>query len=215
MEPGTPTSFIPKRPVASEPVVEHSSHRSVGLLSLITIIIVLGTALSYGALYLYKGSLTSQKGTLDTSINDAQNEIGSEFVSDMKRLNDRIDGVKELIKNHVVVTPIFDALQSTTLRSVQYKTFGYTLVTDTLTRAQTVAVSITGTAKSYSTIALQSDAFSKNSLIKNPVFSNLSVNDRTNTVDFKLAFDVSIDDLSFEKFVKSLDASSEVTGEQP
>jgi hypothetical protein len=209
MEPGTPTSFIPKRPVTSEPVsVNRSSSRTIGLFSLITFVVVVGTALSYAGVYLWEKQLVDQKKSLGDSIGQAQNEIGSDFLADMKRLNDRIGGVKSLIKTHVVITPIFEALQNSTLRSVQYKTFGYTLVSDTLTKDQTVVVSLTGTAKNYSTIALQSDAFIKESLIKNPVFSGLSINDKTGRVDFKLVFDVDIKDLSFETFIKKLQKDS-------
>lgn len=210
MEPGTPTSFIPKRPVMSEPVSTGKT-RSIGLFSLLTFVVVIGTALSYGGVYLYKNKLLSDKSSLNVSIDEAQNEIGSDFLSDMKRLNDRIVGVKSLLKTHIVVTPIFDALQSSTLRSVQYKTFGYSFSTDSLTKEQSILVSLTGTAKNYSTIALQSDAFAKNNLIKNPVFSGLSINEKTGAVEFKLAFDVSVEDLSFEKFVSKLPVLPQVT----
>jgi polyisoprenoid-binding protein YceI len=65
-------------------------------------------------------------------------------------------------------------------------------------------VELTGSAKNYATIALQSDAFSSNSLIKNPVFSNLTVDDKTRTVSFKLSFSVNIADLSYQTFIDSM-----------
>jgi len=204
MEPGTPTSFIPKRPIISEPVSVQRNSRSIGLFTLITFVIMIGTALSYVGIYLYQKQLLDQKANLGTSITEAQNEIGTDFLLEVKRLNDRIEGVRDLLKTHVVVTPIFDALQRTTLRSVQYKTFGYALVSDSLTKQHLVTVTLTGTTKSYSIIALQSDAFTENPLIKNPVFSGLSINEKTGAVDFKLVFDVNIQDLSFEKFINNL-----------
>ena len=201
MEPNMPTSFIPKRPVSSEPMERHASTRGVGLLTILTILIVVATAVSFAFVYLYQQKLTNQKATLTTSINDAKNNIGTEFITDMKRLNARIDGVKSIIKGHIVVSPIFSALEATTLRSVQYKNFSYTFVTDPGTKAQVVQVTLVGTAKSYATIALQSDAFTNNTLIKNPVFSNLSVSDKTNLVDFKLIFTVNPSDLSYQAFI--------------
>lgn len=217
MEPGTPTSFIPKRPIISEPVSVQRSSRSIGLFTLITFVIMTGTALSYVGVYLYEKQLLDQKTNLGTSVTEAQNEIGTDFLLDVKRLNDRIEGVRDLLKTHVVVTPIFDALQRTTLRSVQYKTFGYTLVSDSLTKQQSILVTLTGTTKNYSIIALQSDAFTENPLIKNPVFSGLSINEKTGAVDFKLVFDVNIEDLSFEKFINNLqkkEVSSESSNTQ-
>lgn len=204
MEPNTPTSFIPKRPIESSTVSASHGSGSIGLLSLITFVVVIGTAVAFGGVYLYQKQLVSQKAKLEASIKQAQEGIGTDFVADMKRLDARIDGVKELIKNHVVVTPIFEALQDTTLRSVQYKDFNYTIKTDTATKSQSVVVDLTGTAKNYATIALQSDAFSSNTLIKNPVFSNLTVDDKNRAVNFKLTFTVNIADLSYQTFIDSM-----------
>ncbi len=204
MEPNTPTSFIPKRPIDSSmtPSPHHSG--SVGLLSLLTFVIVLGTAVAFAGVYLYEKQLVSQKAKLEASIKQAQDGIGTEFVSDMKRLDARIDGVKELIKDHVVVTPIFEALEDSTLRSVQYKDFSYTIKTDTTTKVSVVSVDLNGSAKNYATIALQSDAFSTNPLIKNPIFSNLTIDDKTRTVNFKLNFSVNMTDLSYQTFIDSM-----------
>ncbi len=204
MEPNTPTSFIPKRPIESSMTSAPHRSGSVGLLSLLTFVIVLGTGVAFAGVYLYQKQLVSQKAKLEASIKQAQDGIGTEFVSDMKRLDARIDGVKELIKNHIVVTPIFEALEASTLRSVQYKDFSYTLnKVDTVNKVPTVTVDLTGTAKNYSTIALQSDAFSANSLIKNPVFSNLTVDDKTRAINFKLKFSTNVSDLSYQTFIDS------------
>lgn len=203
MEPNTPTSFIPKRPIESTMDYTPHRNRSVGLLSLLTFIIVIGTGVAFAGVYIYEKQLISQKSKLEQSIRQAQDGIGTEFVSDMKRLDARIDGVKDLIKSHIVVTPIFEALEASTLRSVQYKDFGYSIKTDAGTKLPVVSVDLTGSAKNYATIALQSDAFSTNTLIKNPVFSNLTVDDKTRTVNFKLNFSVNLADLSYQTFVDS------------
>jgi hypothetical protein len=204
MEPGTPTSFIPKRPIESGTDFAPHQNKTVGLLSLLTFVIIVGTGVAFGGVFLYQKQLVSQKLKLEQSINKARDGIGIEFVSDMKRLNARIDGVKELVKNHVVVTPIFEALEASTLQNVQYKDFIYSIKTDQGTKGTVVLVELTGSAKNYATIALQSDAFSSNSLIKNPVFSNLTVDDKTRTVSFKLSFSVNIADLSYQTFIDSM-----------
>lgn len=204
MDPQTPTSFIPKRPVESAYSVAPRRSTHVGLLSLITFVVVIGTAIAFVGVYLYQKQLVSQKAKLEQSIKQAQDGIGTDFVSDMKRLNARIDGVKELIKSHVVVTPIFEALEASTLRNVQYKDFSYSMKLDSATKNQVVVVDLTGTAKNYATIALQSDAFSTNALIKNPVFSNLTVEDKTRAVNFKLTFSVNPADLSYQTFIDSM-----------
>lgn len=205
MEPSVTTSFIPKRPIESSVALEHHSSRTVGLLSLLTAVVVIGTIVTFTGVYLYQKQLVSQKAKLELSISDARDGIGTDFVSEMNRLDMRIDGVKELIKNHIVVTPIFKALEATTLRSVQYKDFSYTIKSsDPTNKNSEVVVDIKGTAKNYASIALQSDAFSTSSLIKNPVFSNLTIDDKARTVNFKLTFSVSTADLSYQTFIDSM-----------
>lgn len=208
MEPSIPTSFIPKRPITTEPHAPVGGPRAVGLLTMFTVIVVLGTALSFGYVYLAERKLAGDKAKLAASIDVARNSIGTDFINDMKRLQARIEGVKALLKSHIVVSPIFDALQATTLRSVQYKSFSYAFVTDAGTKAQTVQITLVGSAKSYATIALQSDAFLGSTLIKNPVFSNLSVNDKTGAVEFRLTFSVDPAMLSYERFIASVPKSS-------
>jgi hypothetical protein len=214
MEPIVSTSFIPKRPVSAEPVRSTSSHSYVGLMSFLTFIIVAGTALSFGGVYFYKKTLESQKQNLQAQIAQAQDGLGTNFVTDMKRLNQRIEGVKSLIKGHVVVTPIFQALQATTLQSVQYENFAYDFISDTTTNAQTITVTIKGVAKNYATLALQSDAYAKSPLIHNPVFSGLTVEDKTQRVGFKLTFTVNMSDLSYQTFIQNLTTAPAVTTPQ-
>lgn len=204
MEPSIPTSFIPKRPIESSAAPAPHRSGSVGLLTLITFVVVIGTGVAFAGVYLYQKQLNTQKANLEKSIGEARDGIGTEFVADMKRLDARIAGVKELIKNHIVVTPIFEALEASTLRSVQYKDFSYNIKNDPTTKTSSLTVDLTGTAKNYATIALQSDAFSNNSLIKNPVFSNLTVDDKSRTINFKLTFSVDLADLSYQTFIDSL-----------
>lgn len=215
MDPSIPTSFIPKRPVATEATVHVAHSRTVGLLSLVTVVVVVATIVSFVGVYLYGQRLEGQKATLEQSITTARDGLGTEFVSDMKRLSARIEGVKALIKSHVVVSPIFAALEETTLRSVQYKDFQYDIKTDSTTKKDVVEVSLTGSAKSYSTIALQSDAFAQNDLIKNPVFSGLTVDDKTARVGFKLVFTVALEDLSYQTFIDSLPTTAQAQTAPP
>lgn len=203
MEPTIPTSFIPKRPI--DQTVENNPHggKTIGLLSFLTGIVIIGTILAFIGVYLYKQRLEMQKKDLESSIAIARDGIGTDFVADMKRLDARINGVEDLIKSHVVVTPLFKDLESHTLRSVQYKDFSYAYVLDEKTRTAQVKVDLSGVARSYAAIALQSDAFSESTLIKNPVFSNLTLEDKTKAINFKLAFTVDATALSYQTFIDS------------
>jgi hypothetical protein len=215
MEPIISTSFIPKRPVSTEPVAAPRRSGSVGLLSFVTFIIVLGTGVAFAGVYLYQNSLVSQEANAQASLTAAVNGLGSTFVTDMQRLSNRMTGVKTLVHNHVVVSPIFAALQATTLQTVQYKDFSYQFTTDAGTQAKMVQVTINGVAKNYAALALQSDAYAKAPLIQNPIFSNLTVEDKTQNVDFKLVFNVDPNALSYETFINNLPASQINTNTVP
>jgi hypothetical protein len=180
------------------------------VLSLITVVVIAGTALSYGGVYLYGKQSSQEKISLQKTITQAKDGLGEDFINQMKRLNGRIDGVKTLLKQHVVVSPIFKALQDTTLQSVQYKDFSYQFTSDPTSKTDIVKVKLSGTAKGYSTIALQADAFTKSSLIKNPVFTGLSIDDRKR-VSFTLNFDVLASDLSYQTFVDGIAKANGIT----
>lgn len=207
MEPTLPTSFIPKRPVDAGYQPVRQSSRQVGLLRFFATLVVLVTALSWGGVFLYKRYLVQQKAVLQTSIDEARKGVGTDFVNDMKRLDTRMSATNELLRQHIVVTPIFKALEQSTLRSVQYKSFSYSLKSDGAT-TDTVSVALTGAARSYATIALQSDAFGQSSVIRNPVFSDLTVDDKARSINFNLSFFVPRDKVSYQAFVESTNSRS-------
>jgi hypothetical protein len=207
MEPTIPTSFIPKRPIepgAPSANLEHPPRRGItSLVSFLIIVIVVGMVIGS---YFYEASLQTQVNAAQAALVNARDGIGTDFVSDMKRLDDRISTVKTLLDEHIVVTPIFKALQATTLRSVQYTDFTYSLNSEDEEGATDVAVTLSGITKAYATLALQSDAFLGSTLIKNPVFSELELDDTTKNIKFKLKFTVDASALSYERFIATLSA---------
>lgn len=205
MEPTIPTSFIPKNPVSGEvrPRAQSANgKRVVGLLTFITVITVIAAILSFVGVYLYEQRLTNQKQTLEQSITDARTDLGSDFVAEMQRLEQRIKGVKSLLASHVVISPIFEELQAQTLRSVRFTKFEYTIQQDMQTNQAVVDVSLSGVARSYAIVALQSDALAESKMFKNPVFSNLTLEEQTGNVNFSLTFTVDAADLSYQKFIE-------------
>ncbi|HSE56659.1 MAG TPA: hypothetical protein VLB02_01065 [Candidatus Paceibacterota bacterium] len=203
MEPNIPTSFIPKRPLAEEPA-HRMSQNPLGLVSLITTVLFFATILASGGIFLYERQLMAQRAQMEVEINKAKEGLGAEFITDMKKLDNRITAIKELIQNHIVVSPIFEALQDSTLRSVQYKNFAYAFGSAAGSSQRVVSVEMNGTAKNYETIALQSEAFSKSSVIKDAVFSNLTVDEKKGVVNFSLRFSVAAADLSYQAFIDAL-----------
>ena len=207
MEPAISTSFIPKRPIESAATQSVQVSKQHSFVSLLVFLIIIGTAAAYGISYVYESQLLKQKVALESQLASARDGIGTDFVSDMKRLDQRIKGVKTLLGSHVAVSPVFDALQATTLHSIQYTSFDYEFQTDDTTKKKIVRITLLGVAKTYNAIALQSDAFQGNTLIINPVFSGLTIDDKTHTVGFKLTFSVDPAKLSYQSFIDSAQQS--------
>lgn len=205
MDPQIPTSFIPKRPVVANDSssYENKARKPLGLMSLIAIVVLLATLLSSAGIFLFEKQLISRKEMKEQRKAEAEKDLGGDFIARMKVFDNRIVSIKTLIQNHIVVTPIFKALQEFTLRSVQYNNFSYLIVTNS-SKQDMVRVLMKGSAKSYETIALQSDEFAKSKIIKDAVFSGLTLEEKKGVINFDLTFNVDMKDVSYQSFIDSL-----------
>ena len=98
-------------------------------------------------------------------------------------MDKRLRASNEILANHIAVTPIFQALQDLTMKTVRYTKFAY------MFSKEKIGVQMSGVAIGYSSVALQSDLFAKNKNLIDPVFSNLSLDDHGYVV-FDLEFSV-------------------------
>jgi len=178
MEPKFKTSFIPKKPIVSSGNI---ARKSIDFFAVIAIVVFLGSIVLSVAVYAWKYTLTKQVATSEESLVKARDQFDQEFIGYVNRLNSRIETSKDLLNKHVGASTIFGFLASHTLKTVSYSSFSYSYETD-----GTVKVVLTGLAKSYSSIALQSEEFGKqNQYIKSPIFSNMNP-DQGGDVSFTL-----------------------------
>ncbi len=122
-----------------------------------------------------------------SQIVSSQNAIDTQFLDEVKELNTRIIAADAVMDKHISVSPLFEVLGNLTLKSVRYTSFEY--VVNQKDTGEEILVTMNGLAKSYTSIALQSDAFSQNKNIEDPIFSGLSLDDKGN-VRFVLTFSV-------------------------
>ena len=187
------TSFIPKRPLA-EDRVERPTTVSVYLL--IATILLIASIVAAGIMFAYKSSLTTQVAQMQDSLQKAGGAFQPDFIQELQTEDKRINAANEVLANHVVVSPIFQALGQGTLKSIQFTKFGYT-ITGSGPTAQ-VNVSMSGKSQSYTAIALESSQLGANKYIKNPIFSNLAP-DTQGDVLFDLSFSVDPQFVSYEQ----------------
>lgn len=200
------TSFIPKKPSVEPTVVKEKF--TLGIFGFIGVLIfVITTALAVGV-YFYEKNLIQELADKQAQLNTASDAIEFPLIDAAKTLGRRITDANQILANHVIVSPIFEALQMNTLKSVQFDHFTYTTPTD---QSGQVTVAMTGVARDYTSIALESDQLAKNKDIQNPIFSGLSLDPQTGNVSFTLNFTVSSDLVSFEKHVSDYAVTPPVT----
>lgn len=199
MEPNFQTSFIPKKPMVAERAVPA---RVIGFFLIVSFFILFTVILITGGLYFYKGVLTKNIAQMENDLTLAKNRFEPSKITELQVLDKRLRASTEILGKHIVITPIFQALQMITMKTVRYTKFSYDIGTDAK-----VIIKMSGQAIGYRSVALQSDLFSTKDIGKNfidPVFSNLTLDDKGNVL-FDLEFSV---DPSFVDYKTMLSTES-------
>lgn len=181
------TSFIPKKPIATKAAPRQRGGTGGSIFMLIAWVLFIGALLAGGGVYFYKQTLAQSLVKMNADLSAARNSFEPTLISELQTLDMRIDAAQELIDNHVVLTPLFQSLQESTLKSIQFTQFSYTLPTEV---GAPITIRMSGRARDYTSIALQSDELATNRNIHNAIFSNLSLDVPTGLVKFDLAFTV-------------------------
>lgn len=194
MEQNFQTSFIPKKPIVEDREI---SKRPVGLLTIISFFLFFAMVISLGGLYFYKSSLTKSISQMEKDLTIAKNRFEPTKINQLQILDKRLGASSEILSQHISISPVFEALGEITMKSVRYTKFSYELGEGS---NENVMIKLSGVATGYRSVALQSDLFSENQNIIDPVFSNLSLDDKGNVI-FDLAFSV---DPSFVDYIQTI-----------
>jgi hypothetical protein len=203
MDPQAQTSFIPKRALAED---RAPRQKTVSIFSFLATILFLASIAGAGAMYFYEHSLTAQVQSMQQELAKAKDAFEESFLQQLEIVDARLHAASDVLQNHITVTPIFTALQQSTLRSVQFTKFVYAV--DGTGTSASVLVKMSGKAQSYNALALQNDQLTKNKYIRNPIFSNLTLDPQGNVL-FDLSFSVD------PKFVLYGDSLSRVSQQAP
>lgn len=193
------TSFIPKKNLPQ--ATSAPSHSvPIGLALLIAIIILIISAGAAGAVFAYKKILVTKITDMDKQLRDSQKSFEPGFIENISRLNKRIKSANSIINNHTVVSPVFGLLENDALATIKFDSFDYKL-----RDKNEGLLTLTGQAKSFTSIALQADIFSQEKHLKNPAFSDLNPNQKGNIV-FKFTATV---DSSFVYYKNNVNAEKQ------
>ena len=177
MEPKFRTSFIPKKTILAAAGAKKPQASPFGIVSLIALIIVLGAvALSVGV-FLYQQVLISSINTKKQTLERARAAFEPELIEELVRLDNRIESAETILNEHIAPTSLFVILEDLTLKSVRFESFDFVRISK-----GKISISMKGVAKNFSGIALQADIFGKNRMIKEPIFSDLNINQEGNAI---------------------------------
>lgn len=191
MDPQVSSSFIPKKPL----VVERRSAGGVGgLLVFITILVFIASGVAAGAVFAYDQYLNSSLASKGESLKRAEGAYDPGVIQNLIRLDTRITESGKILNKHISPSAIFAFLSNETLERVQLTSFDYTRASD-----GTVSINLDGQADSFSTLALQSDQFGSNTMLKDVIFSNIDIEPKTGKVNFSVKAGVDSGALLYSK----------------
>ncbi|TAJ15316.1 hypothetical protein EPO56_01235 [Patescibacteria group bacterium] len=180
MEERVKTSFIPK----SSLKVERSETRSRNPLAIVNIItgaLLVVAIFGAGGMYAFEKYTMQSIASKKLSLERSRAAFEPATIRELARLDARINTGYSLLRQHVSVSQLFDEIETRTLSSVRFNDFSYSIAD-----ASRVLLTASGEAVSFNAVALQSDAFSKSSIITEPIFSNVNIS-KTGTIVFNFS----------------------------
>lgn len=197
MEPKFQTSFIPKKQISIGSDALLPPIRGTGILSFLATIIFVVTLVAMGGMYGYKIILNKQVVQADSDLASSRASFEPDTINNLIDVSSRIMSAQQLLKNHVVLSELFNVLQSLTVKKVKFSNFSFKK------QNNLSVVSMDGEAQSYNALAAQADVFSKSEFIKNPVFSDFALSETGMvTVKFTATIDPSL--ISYKRLVDSV-----------
>lgn len=167
MDPQVPTSFIPKQSMQ-----QAQRGGGVGLLFFVAIFLFIASLVAAGAAFGFEQILNKQIADGDASLRRAEGAFDAASIQDLLRLDSRIIEAKKLLEAHISPSGVFSFLSGITLERVQYNSFALKVQPD-----GSASISLTGVADSFSSVALQSDQFSASKVLKDVIFSGITIAD--------------------------------------
>jgi hypothetical protein len=186
------TSFIPKQSAPLPPLERR--RQPINFLMIIAVLIfIAGIAASVGV-FVYQIYLTKTNDNLASEL--AKLKPDRAQIDVLKKFNQRVNISNQLLSGHTTMAPIFTMLGDSTLQNVRFKGMSISTSMDT---PRVVTIALSGEAKNYEAIALQSDSFTSSGFIKNAVFSGLQFDSQTRNINFNVSAVVDPSLLSYSK----------------
>ncbi len=209
MDSQAPASFIPKQSLDSGSYYASSEGAFSSIFFIIALLVFIASIVLAGAAFGYSQVLTTSIATKTDSLKKAQDAFNPDTIAEMSRLDLRIQNAEGLLQKHVAPSALFTFLGSQTLQAVQFSSFDYELQAD-----GSAQITLDGQADSFATVALQSDQFGANKLLKEVSFNNITVGS-TGAVTFNVTATVDPSVINFAKTLGTSAASTDQSAAAP
>jgi len=178
MAPKVPKSFVPKQPVAS---VRRSraSNRSSSIFSAAALVIFVASIALGGMAFGYEFLLKQEKESKNNELSVLKESVDRSIVQSLARLSSRLVAADQLLSIHVAPTALFSLLEQDTVQGVQFTDFQMVLNDEGDTELQ-----LNGVAKTFNTLAYQSQRLSQNPHLRNQIFGDIAVEETGTGADF-------------------------------
>jgi len=165
------TSFIPQKSL--NPIVKKKS--STSLFTIIAILIFVISAASSIGVFAYKKILEKSINQKAVSLERAKEAFDPGLIEELTALNNRIEASKDILASHILLTPLFALIEESTLKSVKFNQFDFTVQDSGQMELQ-----MDGQATDYATVVLQSDLFGKNRFLSDQIFADINLDNSGN-----------------------------------
>src|SRR3989344_4241734 len=201
MDIGTQPSLIPHDAATAAPM---PGKRSAGGLAevglLISIELLVASGALGGALFLYGQYAQTSAGSKVEQLQRAKQAFEPSLIEELTRLDDRMRAAAAILSAHMAPIAFFNALQQSTLQTVSFQTLDFEA-----NDPQHMVVKMNGVAEAVNSIALQADLFSKNGVITNPIFSDISR--QQDGVHFALSANVNPTAINYVQLINAASAA--------
>lgn len=187
------TSFIPKRTLDTQTRIERAD--TVSIFTVLTTLIFFLSLIAAGGIFFWQRTLTTQVKQVEETLVRERASFDEGSIRELTNLSNRLQGSQTLLENRLYTSKIFQLLNQNTIRTVRFSKLG---IDPNLVDKNKLKMTVSGQAKDYASVALQSEVFSKlDTAVLEYEFSNLTLDqsgnvlfDMTATLDKKaIAFD--------------------------
>jgi hypothetical protein len=224
METKFQTSFIPKKPLTPQNTTSHAP-TSTSILMLFAMIVFIGSLVWGGYAFFGPTYYAKVQEQYKKDLADNEKRFNAPLIQELSRANAKIEIAKQLLKGHLAVSEAISIISGLTAEKVRFATFEF-IAPDTFGKNPghndgSYKIKMKGYADGFNSIAFQSDVFGKsdkygtNKVVKNPILSDLAV-DESGEVGFNFSADLAFPDISYEKVLsETLQAEGSISSGTP